>query len=59
MCFTIPELLYQSYFKTHPLIIKTHIFLINSFLHKTYYPSLFAIKLIHPHFLYIIQSTNY
>lgn len=54
MCFTIPELLYQSYFKTHPLIIKTHIFLINSFLHKTYYPSLF-----HPHFLYIIQSTNY
>lgn len=62
MCFTftIPELLYQSYLKTQIIRIKnTSIFNQYFFTKHIIQAYLFAIKLIHLHFLYIIQSTNY
>lgn len=60
MCFTISELLYQSYLKTQIIRIKnTSIFNQYCFTKHIIQVYLFAIKLIHLHFLYIIQSTNY
>lgn len=50
MCFTISELLYQSYLKTQTITIEN-----TSIFHKTYYPSL-LINLIILQFLYIIKQ---